>query len=264
MKTHKFHQPFVWLILAFIHGITNIWCLAGAPGPPITEAGLLASLQSIKACPDETMPGDNLPRRIRLAHTLYALAKFYNDKKTYEKADQYYAETLALISDDTSDWRPGNLRYYSHAMATDFLNRGDLVKAKEHLDRALKICREDSKQKEVLPSVLTTLAEWQRQKKQFKEAEATLLEAIGILGAYGSVQRKDLATIYLEANQLAKADQTITELEKSTYMSYAASSVMFLRAKWLRTSGKTAEADELDAKARAAEAKELEHQRNSQ
>lgn len=264
MQAHSSHKPFVWLILAFVHGIMVMRCLAGAPAPPATEAGSLASLQSIKACPDEMMPGDNVPRRTRLAHALYALAKYYNDNKSYEKADQLYAETLALISEDTSDWRPGNLRYYSHAMASDFMKRGDLVKTKEHLDRALKICREDAQQREVLPSVLTTLAEWQRQKKQFKEAEATLLESVGLSENFATDEQVALAKLYLETNQLAKADQTITGLEKSAFMSYRASVVMFLRVQWLRATGKTAEAEALDEKARAAEAKELEHLKNSQ
>ena len=133
------HQLFVWVLLAVIHGILVMRCLAGAPGPPVTEAGTLANIQRLKESKEEMMPGDNVPRRSRLAHSMYALAK-----------------------------------------------------------------------------------------------------------------------LYLETNQLAKADKTIEGLEKSTFISYRDSVVMFLRAKWLRATGKAAEADELEAKARAAEAKELE------
>lgn len=264
MKSDRRFKSIPWLALVLVCGMAATPCPAGAPAPPVSEAGELARIQMLKASQAEIIPGDNAPRTTRLAHALYSLARFYNDNKAYEKADQYYGETLALVSEDKSDWRPGNLRYYSHAMGSDYMARGDLAKAKGHLDRALKICREDSKQKEVLPSVLTTLAEWQRQMKQFDEAEATLLEAIGLSESFATDQQVALAKIHLETKQFAKADKTIEGLEKSTFMSYRASVVMFLRAQWLRATGKMAEAEALDAKARAAEAKELEHLKNSQ
>ena len=264
MEPNKAGKPFKWLFLSLVCKMAVTSCFAGASARPATESDLLAHLEKVKSAKDEVLPGDNVPRRIRLTGAVYALAQFYNGNKSYEKADPLYAETLALISEDKSDWRPGNLRLYSHAMATDFMKRGDLVKAKAHLDRALKICREDAKQGQVLSSVLTTLAEWQRQMKQFKEAEATLLESIGLSEVFATDEQVALAKLYLETNQLAKADQTITGLEKSNFMSYRASVVKFLRAKWLRKTGKTAEADELDAKARVEEAKEIENLKNSQ
>ncbi len=101
----------------------------------------------------------------------------------------------------------------------------------------------------------------QIQMKQFKDAESTLLESIGILGEYGYGQRRELAHVYLESDQLVKADKTISEMEKS---SYSDSSGMFLRAKWLRATGKLREADKLEKEAQAKKLVELEQQRNSQ
>lgn len=238
-------------------------CFAGAPAPPPSEAGLLEYVQKLKATEDEVMPGDNVPRRLRLAGGLYALAKFYNDKNSYEKADQFYGEAFAMLSADKSDWGLSSYRMYSNSAALVYMERGNLVKAKEFIDIAVKICREHPKEND-LPGVLTTLAKWQKQMKHPKEAETTLLEAMGLMGEHGSGQQVELAKIYLETDQLAKADKMIAELEKSTYMSYAASSVMLLRAKWFRASGKISEADEHDTKARALEIKEREHRENCQ
>jgi tetratricopeptide (TPR) repeat protein len=237
---------------------------AGSPGPPFSESGTLEYVEKLKEAKDEVMPGDKIPRRLRLVGALYSLANFYNSNKSYEKADQYYGETFAILVEDKSVSGLSSYRYYAESTARDYMERGDLVKAKSYIDIALKICREDSKQKEVLPSVLTTLARCQKKMKLMKEAESTLLEAIGILGDYGSEQRKDLARIYLETNQHEKADQIIAALEKSTTMSYNASSVMFLRVQWLRSAGKIKEAEELEKKAKAKEAKEHEDLKNSQ
>jgi tetratricopeptide (TPR) repeat protein len=234
---------------------------AGSPGPPFSESGTLEYVQKLKVAKDEVMPGDKIPRRLRLVGALYSLANFYNSEKSYEKADQYYGETFAILVEDKSVSGLSSYRYYAESTARDYMERGDLVKAKSYIDIALKICREDSRQKEVLPSVLTTLARWQKQMKLMKEAESTLLEAIGILGEYGFGQRRELAYVYLESDQLVKADKTIAEMEKS---SYSDSSCMFLRAKWLRATGKVSEADELDKQAKAKKLVELEQQRNSQ
>jgi tetratricopeptide (TPR) repeat protein len=261
MKICLAHQLLTWLVFALICGIAFMPCFAGAPGPPFSESRALETVEALKAAKDDVLQGDNVPRRVRLAGALYSLANFYNNHKSYEKSDRFYSELIALISEDKSDRRLDNLRYYSDAMASDYLQRGDLVKAKLHIDIALKICREDAKQKEVLPSVLTTLAHWQRRMNQSREAESTLLEAIGLLGDFGFGQRRELAQIYLETDQLAKADKTIAEMEKSTY---ADSSSMFLRAKWLQATGKTSEANDLEASARAKEVKEREHRENSQ
>ncbi|MFN0129717.1 MAG: tetratricopeptide repeat protein, partial [Verrucomicrobiales bacterium] len=263
MKNSEYPQISKLQMILLICGMAAVpsLALAGAPAPQLSESKTLAYVQKLREATDEVMPGDQIPRRVRLTEALYSLAQFHNNKKAYEKADKYYTEVSTLINEDKSEWRLGNLRYYSDAIAKDYLQRGDLVKSKPYIDTALKICREDSKQKEVLPSVLTTLARWQKQSMLSKEAESTLLEAIGILGDYGFFQRKELAHIYLETNQLAKADKTITELEKSTY---ADSSGMFLRANWLRATGRISEADELETKARAKKAEEIEKKEKSQ
>jgi tetratricopeptide (TPR) repeat protein len=235
--------------------------IAGSPGPPFSESATLAHIQKLKETKDEIMPGDTIPRRLRLADSLYALAHFYNDQKFFEKADACYAETFAILKNDKSAAGRSARRNYAESTARDYLERGDLAKAKPYIDVAWQMCREDSTQKEALPSVLTTLARWQRHSKLWKEAESSLLEALAIRGEYGQEQRGELALVYLESCQWAHADKTIREMEKSNY---ADSSCLFLRAHWLRATGKQRESEQLEAKARAKKAEELEKQKNSQ
>jgi tetratricopeptide (TPR) repeat protein len=249
------------LSIAISSATTVMHSFAGAPGPPFSESATLANIQKLKESKDEVMQGDRIPRRERLAHALYSLANFYNNSKSYDKSDQYYAEVFALFAEDKTESGLSSYRYYADLAAKDYMARNDLEKAKNYVDIAIKICREQPKDKEVLPWVLTTQARLQIQNKQFNDAESTLLEAIGIMGEYGFGQRRELACVYLESGQLVKADKIISEMEKS---SYSDSSCMFLRAKWLRATGKVSEADQLDKQAQAKKLVELEQQRNSQ
>lgn len=238
-----------WMILSIAISSATFVMHSFASSPSrltLSESGALAEIQKLKESKDEVMPGDEIPRRERLAQALYSLAKFYNNGKSYDKADQCYAEVFALFSEDKSESGLSGYRYYADRAAHDYMVRNELEKAKTYIDIAIKICREQPKDKEVLPWVLTTQARLQIQMKQFKDAESTLLEAIGILGVYGDDQRRELACVYLESDQLVKADKTISEIEKSIF---SGSSCMILRAKWLRATGKDSEADELEKKA---------------
>ncbi len=256
MNNGKASTMSMLLLILLAGGINIMPCFADSPVPPFSESETLEYVQTLKASKDEIMPGDDIPRNLRLAYELHSLAKFYKSNKSYEKTDQYYGETFAILSEEKSAAGVRSYRYFTELAARDYMERGDLVKAKTHIDIALKICREDPKEKEGLASILSALARWQKQMKLFKEAETTLLEAISLAGdSLG--QRRVLAQIYLDTNELEKADTTIAEMEKSPY---ANSTSMFLRAKWLRAMGKTSEADELDTKARTQEVEELKRQ----
>jgi tetratricopeptide (TPR) repeat protein len=255
MNKGKKNQKLRVLFLILICGITVSYSSANSLVPPFSESETLEYVQTLKASKDEIMPGDDIPRRLRLARALHSLAKFYKSNKSYEKTDQYYGETFAILSEAKSPAGVRSYRYFTELAARDYLERGDLVKAKAHIDIALKICREDPKEKEGLPSVLTSLARWQKQMKLLNEAETTYLEAISLLVDDGFGQRRELSQIYLETGQLGKANKTIDEMEKSRYADYTS---MFLRARWLRAMGKTSEADELDTKARTEEVEDLE------
>lgn len=234
------------------------------------EADCLGKIHELKQSKTSIVPGDGTPTNIRLASELWRLGGIYLRSNRFKECDQTYTEMLSILSADKSQMGVSEYGHYSAWVASYYVERGEFTRAKEYIDTALRIGRtkvDPLEQRDNLYPALGALAGWQIRQKQWHEAESTLLEITQLDSKFfGYPQgctdtQEKLIEVYLQTNQLTKAERLIALAEHTTMPN---SEGMFYRVRLLRAQGKVTEANNLEEQVRLRRKQEEENLKHAQ
>lgn len=229
------------------------------------EADCLGRIRELKQ--SKIVRGDGTPTNIRLASELWRLGGIYLRANRFKDCDQAYTEMLSILSADKSQRGVYDYGYYAALAASHYTERGELTRAKEYIDTALRIGRtkiDPLEQHHILCPALSALAVWQIRQKQWYEAESTLLEITQLDGRFFGYPQGDTDTqeklieVYLQTNQLTKVERLIAIAERTTMPN---SEGMFYRVRLLRAQGKVTEANNLEEQVRLKRKQEEENRK---